>query len=144
MSSCPIRLCTVGGRLLGSSNVTALCMRPRMQLSHNIVAISGQQPNSDGFRRQFNTQYVPPSRSTSTMLLYSVGVGAAIGVGWAGYSSWSRPKPGTTQTHPAFFVDRIPDVPITRRLQNPRDKSDLGLVLFQYQTCPFCCKVSTA
>lgn len=41
----------------------------------------------------------------------------------------------------AVFIDKLPDVKITRKLYNPKDKSGLDLVLFQYQTCPFCCKV---
>lgn len=32
-------------------------------------------------------------------------------------------------------------MPIARKIVNEKDKSDLNLVLFQYQTCPFCCKV---
>lgn len=77
------------------------------------------------------------------MMLYSIGIGSVVGVGYAAYKALEKPTaPSSTQTQAAFFVDRIPDVPITRRLHNPRDKSDLGLVLFQYQTCPFCCKVT--
>lgn len=34
-----------------------------------------------------------------------------------------------------------PAVPISRKIVLPTDSSGLKLTLFQYQTCPFCCKV---
>ncbi|KAK6032525.1 glutaredoxin [Ostertagia ostertagi] len=33
------------------------------------------------------------------------------------------------------------EVPISRKIINPADKSGLNLRLYQYQSCPFCCKV---
>lgn len=75
-------------------------------------------------------------------MAYSIGIGTVVGVSYAGYAALTRPPlDSRTQTQAAYFVDRLPDVPITRRLQSARDKTDLDLVLFQYQTCPFCCKV---
>ena len=35
----------------------------------------------------------------------------------------------------------MPDVPIMRKIVNPNDKTGLDIILFQFQTCPFCCKV---
>lgn len=35
----------------------------------------------------------------------------------------------------------MPDVPVMRKIINPNDKSGLEITLFQFQTCPFCCKV---
>lgn len=41
-----------------------------------------------------------------------------------------------------FVIDKFPEgVNIMRRVKNPNDKTGLDLVLFQFQTCPFCCKV---
>lgn len=94
------------------------------------------------FSRSFNKDYVPPPRSTRTLMIYSIGLGSLVGAGLATYHSITAPKPGTTQTQEAYFVDTLPDVKITRKLHNARDQSDLDLVLFQYQTCPFCCKVN--
>lgn len=45
------------------------------------------------------------------------------------------------QNEPVVILDRLPDVKITRKVFNEKDKTGLELVLFQYQTCPFCCKV---
>lgn len=35
----------------------------------------------------------------------------------------------------------MPEVPIMRKIINPKDKTGLDIILFQFQTCPFCCKV---
>jgi microsomal prostaglandin-E synthase 2 len=35
----------------------------------------------------------------------------------------------------------MPDVPVMRKIMNPNDKTGLDIILFQFQTCPFCCKV---
>ena len=35
----------------------------------------------------------------------------------------------------------MPDVPIMRKIMNHSDSTGLDLILFQFQTCPFCCKV---
>lgn len=43
--------------------------------------------------------------------------------------------------NPVTIIDKLPNVRITRKIVGARDKIDLDLVLFQYQTCPFCCKV---
>lgn len=75
-------------------------------------------------------------------MVYAVGLGSVSGVAYAGYKAWTAPLAGTTRTQEAYYVDKLPDVKITRKLHNPRDQSGLELVLFQYQTCPFCCKVN--
>lgn len=130
-----------GRHLSNNNNATAMCMLRNFGCTRQQTA-----PHLIGGRcRKFNTQHSkqpPPPRSNTSLMLYSIGIGAAFGASWAGYNAWTQPRPGSTQTRAAFFIDRVPDVPIARRLQNPRDKSDLDLVLFQYQTCPFCCKVS--
>lgn len=77
-------------------------------------------------------------------MLISMGVGGLIGTGYSGYLSiTSGGNSGlTTQIKPAV-IDNLPDdIKITRKIYNPNDNTDLDLVLFQYQTCPFCCKVS--
>lgn len=38
-------------------------------------------------------------------------------------------------------LDRLPKVPISYKIVNSKDKTNLNLVLFQCQTCPFCCKM---
>lgn len=42
---------------------------------------------------------------------------------------------------PLLILDHLPDISISRKIVNANDKTGLDLILFQYQTCPFCCKV---
>lgn len=61
-----------------------------------------------------------------------------------GYSFYTE-KLGKTKTQreelTAQIIDAKPNVQIMRKIENPKDDSGLDLVLFQFQTCPFCCKV---
>lgn len=82
--------------------------------------------------------------SNAKLMLVSMGVGGLIGTGYSGYLSITNGGNSslTTQLKPAV-IDKLPDdIKITRKIYNPNDNTDLDLVLFQYQTCPFCCKVS--
>lgn len=80
--------------------------------------------------------------SRSGALLKSVAAGFAIGTAYVFYESF---KPANDhkihEERKIFTIDQIPNVPIARKIVNDKDKSNLNLVLFQYQTCPFCCKV---
>lgn len=42
---------------------------------------------------------------------------------------------------PPVVIDKHPRVKIARKVQGRDDKTGLNITLFQYQTCPFCCKV---
>lgn len=82
------------------------------------------------------------SRFSGSTFLKSAAVGLVAGTAYAVYVSY-KPK-NSHMIHEeaeAFIIDRIPDVPIARKIVNKNDKTNLDLVLFQYQTCPFCCKV---
>lgn len=76
------------------------------------------------------------------MALKGIGIGLTGSVAIASYFSF-KPKDQHFQFTPVevYVVDHKPDVPIARKIVNENDKSGLDLVLFQYQTCPFCCKV---
>lgn len=67
-------------------------------------------------------------------------VGGGVGATYATYDNIGKKK-----THPqelqAYYLDVMPDVPVMRKIINPNDKSGLEITLFQFQTCPFCCKV---
>lgn len=79
---------------------------------------------------------------SGSIFLKSAAVGILGGTIWAVYESY-KPKNShmINEESEVFIVDRIPDVPIARKIVNKNDKTNLDLVLFQYQTCPFCCKV---
>uniref|UniRef100_A0A1B6ENQ9 Glutaredoxin domain-containing protein n=1 Tax=Cuerna arida TaxID=1464854 RepID=A0A1B6ENQ9_9HEMI len=88
-----------------------------------------------------------PIRTKPPSLLFltiaGVGAGAVLGGGYSLYLIQNASTPvsnegvGTT----AAFLERFPDVSISRRIYNANDTSGLQLTLFQYPTCPFCCKV---
>lgn len=70
-------------------------------------------------------------------------LGGVIGSGWTLYKK-SGNIPGTVMESEVkpFIIDKFPEgIKITRTINNPKDKTGLDLVLFQFQTCPFCCKV---
>jgi len=71
--------------------------------------------------------------------------GAAAGFLWANIDYW-RPKEkkgemGTESGAREFLLaEPPPHFPVARSIVNPGDKTGLKITLFQYQTCPFCCK----
>uniref|UniRef100_A0A8D8FHD6 Prostaglandin E synthase 2 n=1 Tax=Culex pipiens TaxID=7175 RepID=A0A8D8FHD6_CULPI len=82
-------------------------------------------------------------QSSFRLALKAMAVGALLGTGWSGYT-YFKGDAGDHMIHEKTeptFLNRLPDVKITRKVVNPKDDSGLELVLFQFQTCPFCCKV---
>lgn len=45
------------------------------------------------------------------------------------------------QRQKPVVLTELPNFKIIRKITNPTDKSNLEIILFQYQTCPFCSKV---
>lgn len=77
-------------------------------------------------------------------MVISMGIGGVVGAGLSGYLSLTNGGNSglTTEIKPAV-IEKFPDnIKVTRKIYNPNDNTDLDLILFQYQTCPFCCKVS--
>lgn len=91
--------------------------------------------------------FASSSKSSKTFtfnsFLKSLGVGVLLGGGYTLYSTFQSQE----DAHKIFdettvhIVDTMPDVPIARKIVNEKDKTGLDIILFQYQTCPFCCKV---
>lgn len=91
-----------------------------------------------------NTDEVPKSRVYTKALLSGVAAGAVVGVGCAVYESYkSKDAHLVHERREALVLDELPKFRVMRKIVNPKDKHNLDLVLFQYQTCPFCCKVRT-
>ncbi|XP_033741534.1 prostaglandin E synthase 2-like [Pecten maximus] len=85
--------------------------------------------------RYYSSRASDPRVSRSKWTTKFVGIGlvtaTAVGIGY-GFRN--------TTVHDA--VDNgIPDIKPSRQIRIPTDKSGMKLVLYQYQTCPFCCKV---
>lgn len=72
----------------------------------------------------------------------SLGLGAVLGVAY-GYKQIQKMR--TYIANPSesvpFTLAEMPPFTPSRSVVFPADTSGLKLTLFQYQTCPFCCKV---
>ncbi|XP_076634278.1 prostaglandin E synthase Su(P) [Colletes latitarsis] len=97
-------------------------------------------------RRNESFSTIRQSSTVKTVLktsLVGVSVGVIITTGYTWYSNIQNSK--------TFHLDgnkyeikalkEKPTIPISRKIISPTDSTGLKLTLFQYQTCPFCCKV---
>lgn len=76
------------------------------------------------------------------------GLGTIIGGGYALYTlKYNRPESEQVSITEAEIqttstkIKSLPDVKFARQIKVSTDKSGLDIILFQYPTCPFCCKV---
>ncbi|XP_054275499.1 prostaglandin E synthase 2-like [Macrosteles quadrilineatus] len=96
------------------------------------------------FRVQVSTSSLK-SKPPSILLLTVAGVGAGAILG-GGYSFYSINKGNSPISNDGVgatssVIQNFPGVSVSRRVFNEADASGLHLTLFQYPTCPFCCKV---
>lgn len=86
--------------------------------------------------------------STRWLKLVAVGGSAALASGaYYGYVNYQRYNSiHTSQAvhlkHDTMQLNRLPPIQVTRRIEGPT-KLDFNLTLFQYCSCPFCCKTRT-
>lgn len=77
-------------------------------------------------------------------LLNGFGVGIVVGIGYAVYTSYKNKDVHMIhERRNIFTLDEPPKCKIVRKIVNSKDKHNLDLILFQFQTCPFCSKVRT-
>jgi len=84
------------------------------------------------------------TRKKRQRLMFGVVAGLAGGTLYA-YSEHRRKKnvkeiANDASTKEYLLSEPPPDFPPSRSIVNPEDKTGLKITLFQYQTCPFCCK----
>lgn len=138
-------------RLLVSSVSEANCNN-NMQHSRNLYTryYMPQKPKTPytwRSQRTFSTSRPGKEHFThaSTLKLALLGttIGAGSGTAYSLYNSWK--DKGSHKEHERVPPTRLKQFPenvrITKRYYNPADKSGLDIILFQFQTCPFCCKV---
>ncbi|XP_058792265.1 prostaglandin E synthase 2 [Phymastichus coffea] len=85
----------------------------------------------------------PKSKGILRFSLIGAGLGAAVGVGYA-FTKINDARQKLALEGSEIDVKLLkykPDVKPSRRIISPVDSTGLKLTLFQYQTCPFCCKV---
>jgi len=75
-------------------------------------------------------------------LLKLVGGGLLVGAGYGLYSYNKKPADKSGKTVPVDYLlkEPPPEFPPAREIRNPADNTGIKITLFQYQTCPFCCK----
>lgn len=123
-----------------------MSMHMLTRTASQIAARTILQQNRNGFVR-FYSQQSKPRNSILKLGFRGIVLGAIIGTGYSGFTYFTKKR---TETHipvkerdGPIFIDEIPEtVKISRKIVNPKDDSGLELILFQFQTCPFCCKVS--
>ncbi|XP_053980255.1 prostaglandin E synthase 2 [Hylaeus volcanicus] len=86
------------------------------------------------------------SSTTKTIFktsLLGISVGVLVTAGYSWYSDIQKSKTYHLdgKEYKIKVLKEKPSVPVSRQIISPTDSSGLKLTLFQYQTCPFCCKV---
>jgi len=78
--------------------------------------------------------------------LWWASIGAGLGTVMGGYTAYDnyvkkRTVVANSSEDFSYVLQDIPKIPPSRSKKFATDTSGLKLTLFQYQTCPFCCKV---
>uniref|UniRef100_A0A2M4AQ22 Putative glutathione s-transferase-related protein n=1 Tax=Anopheles triannulatus TaxID=58253 RepID=A0A2M4AQ22_9DIPT len=116
---------------------------------HSIAMVAARRilvptPRNPGIRKFATGTGPKKTPGTISLALKGVMVGAVVGTGWSGYNFFKGSGPTDHMLHEhvsPVVLDKLPDVKIVRKIVNESDDSGLELYLFQFQTCPFCCKV---
>lgn len=100
-----------------------------------------------------NESFLSASRQSSLLKtifkasLVGISIGFPVGIIiTTGYSWYINKKAAKTyhlegKEKKIKILQEKPSVPVSREVVSPMDSTELKLTLFQYQTCPFCCKV---
>ncbi|GFY37706.1 prostaglandin E synthase 2 [Trichonephila inaurata madagascariensis] len=114
----------------------------------NILIHKERQKSSIIFQKRWCSvlDSAPPKKTFGRKLLLGL---AAVGVGTGLYNYFNPPKQeskyrsGVALTELTDFTrnDNIIDIKPSREVSGPATALGLDLTLYQYQTCPFCCKV---
>lgn len=109
------------------------------------IGLLAQTNIRDNLSKVFTRAYASglPSNKKGLFKLGLVGVTVGCLVG-TGYSIQQLNKPTGHILNEEITIpllENIPKVNPSRQIKNVADQSGLKLTLYQYQTCPFCCKV---
>lgn len=84
------------------------------------------------------------TRSTTKLTLVSASIGVLLGASYGGYTHYkiNSKKSSTPEDKGEYaFLKNAPEYKPQYKVVNDLESCDLQLILFQYRTCPFCCKV---
>ncbi|XP_014278364.1 prostaglandin E synthase 2 [Halyomorpha halys] len=95
--------------------------------------------------RTFKTGTAKPKQGFSKVKIALIAAASGITTGTV-YSVYQTNQQRTALLNPVqektiTILDKSPNVEITKKVRYPTDSSGLKIILFQYTTCPFCCKV---
>jgi len=84
-------------------------------------------------------------KSKKKKLLYQglavgLGIGAILGYRASQQSANKSQIGNDSNTKEYLLFEKPPEFPVARSLTSDSDRSGLKVTLYQYQTCPFCCK----
>ena len=134
--------------------------------SKNFSALSQLQHFNHGSRKNYDKYYQQQKRekfgfgggkgqggsvswSTSQMVFFCVGTGSALAIAKREYDQYKReqvqkklmtPMGQEVDSNSYEIKEEIPEFPVARSIRNPNDNTKVKFTLYQYQTCPFCCK----
>ena len=134
--------------------------------SKNFSALSQLQHFNHGSRKNYDRHYQQQKRekfgfgggkgqggsvswSTSQMVFFCVGTGSALAIAKREYDQYKReqvqkklmtPMGQEVDSNSYEIKEEIPEFPVARSIRNPNDNTKVKFTLYQYQTCPFCCK----
>ena len=118
---------------------TPAAAAPTLTFSNARLLSVSSVHNSDGSGNQGSRR--------SRMYKLALASGAAVGTGYALFDAYRKQNQGPERSsgseHSAedyLLAARPPSHRVARSVHNPADSTGLKVTLFQYQTCPFCCK----
>lgn len=87
--------------------------------------------------------------SIPKMVFFCVATGSSLAIGQKMYQQYKRDQvqkkllspTGQDITSSSYeIIEDIPEFPVARSIRNSADNTKIKFTLYQYQTCPFCCK----
>lgn len=84
----------------------------------------------------------PAPESRTRLNMKTIAAVLALPSAYMTYTYFQRKKVRLNYKQPdVITMQQLPNVPISYKVVSPSDKTHLDLILFQCQTCPFCCKM---
>ncbi|KAK7084408.1 hypothetical protein SK128_013069 [Halocaridina rubra] len=114
-----------------SLQVFGRCEVPRVTRIQSLATLKSPPPKPS------------PWKKYAKLLTISFGIGATIG-GYQMYELYKKvntPLSNPSEGGEYILQESPPDFKPARVIQRPTDSTGLKITLYQYQTCPFCCKV---
>lgn len=91
--------------------------------------------------RNFSNFFRPRRNNLLLLSLVGIGAGAFMGAGYSYNTFRESLKPMVITEKEIPRLSEFPKVEVSREVRYPNYSTDLRLSVFQYATCPFCCKV---